>query len=140
MAENRHIQNTRTTRRNTRVFDKATTTNATPLVVASIPLAENRVSRFSLEVVAIKSDYTAAQEMDVVAVFRRAAGGNIARSTNTNGLGLPRLLSGGDFTGIAPSVNLVANTSTQSIDVTVTGKASTTIYWHFISLSIQNID
>lgn len=140
MGQNRHIQNTGTTRRNIRVFDKVTTTDATLLVAGSVNLGEGRASFFQVKIFAVQSNFGALQAINVQAGFRRPTGGNVARATSSGGSGLPYLASSGDFSGIAPTVDLVANTTTQTIDIVVKGKASTTINWYFESLSIQNLD
>jgi len=137
MAENRQIQNSTTTRRNVRVIESITTTNATPTVAYAIPLGETRASFIQAKCIALKSDFSAAQSIDIQAGFRRASGGNVTKSTPTNNKGFE--VSSGDFSGASPSVNLVANTGAQTIDVQVTGKAATTINWHIELLSIQNL-
>lgn len=139
MGQNRVIQNTQTTRRNIRVFDRVTTTDATPTLAGSVPLGEGRASYFEVKAFAVQSNLGALQAMDCQAGFRRPAGGNIIRATSSGGAGLPYLASSGDYTGASPTINLVANTSTQTIDVMVTGKAGTTINWFFETISIQNL-
>jgi|SRR6187402_1210120 len=139
MGQNRVIQSTTTTRRNIRVFDSITTTNATPTIAGSISLGENRASYVEIKAFCITSGFTALQALDVQAGFRRPSGGNVTRATSNNGAGLPYLASSGDFSGASPTIDLVANTSTQTIDIVVHGKAGTTIKWHFKALSIQNL-
>lgn len=140
MAQNRQIQNTTTTRRNLRVFDKLTTTDATPTVAGSVSLGSGKASYFEVKAFAVQSDFSALQALDVQAGFRRPVGGNVVRATSVGGSGLPYIASSGDFGNKAPTIDLVANTSTQTIDIVVTGKAETTIHWHFKALSIQNLD
>lgn len=140
MSQSRVIQNTLTTRRNIRVFDNVTTTNATPLVAGSVVLGEGRASYFEVKAFCVQSNFGALQAMDVQAGFRRATGGNVIRATSSNGAGLPYLASSGDFTGQSPTIDLVANTSTQTIDIVVKGKSGLTIKWYFESISIQNLD
>jgi hypothetical protein len=138
-AETRHIQNSKTSRRNTRVFSSVTTTGATPMVAASVGLGESRATYFHARVIALQSDFSALHALNVQAGFRRAVDGDVTRATSGGGAGLPYSTSSGDFPGKAPSVDLVANPSTQTIDIVVTGKALTTIHWHMESLSIQNL-
>jgi len=138
MAENRAIQSSKTTRRNIRVIDSFTTTNATPTVVYSIVLGQGRASFIQAKAIAIRSDFGAMQAIDMQAGFRRAIGGNITKATTGSNKGFE--ISNGDFTAQEPSIDLVANTATQSIDVEVTGKTSNTIKWYIELLSIQNID
>jgi len=139
MSQNRQIQRNTTTQRNVRVFDAVTTTNATPTVAASVPLGQGKGSFFQAFACAIKSDFSALQALHVQAGFRRASGGNVTRATSNGGTGLPYLSSSGDFSGSSPTIDLVANTSTQTIDIVVTGKAATTINWHIESESLQNL-
>ncbi len=138
MAENRIIQNNTTTRRNVRIVDKVQTTNATPAIAYSVPLGQGRASFIQAKAIAVQSDFSHTQSLDIQAGFRRASGGNVTKSTPANNRGF--LISSGDFSGASPDIDIVANTGTQSIDVTVTGKAATTINWYIELLSIQNID
>lgn len=140
MAQNRQIQSTPTARRNQRVFDSVTTANATPLVAGSVLLGSGRASFFQIKAFAVKSDISALQALNAQAGFRRPSGGNITRATTINGNSLPYLESSGDFGSKSPTIDLVANTSTQAIDIVVTGLAATTIKWYITSLSIQNLD
>lgn len=137
MPENRQIQNSNTTRRNVRVPESVTTTDATPTVMYSIPLGVQRASFVQAQLIAIKSDFSAAQAIFLQSAFRRMTGGNVIKATPTNNSGFQA--SNGDFTGIAPKIDLVANTSTQTIDLVVTGKAATTIKWQVVLLSVQNL-
>jgi hypothetical protein len=138
MAETRIIQNSPTTRRNIRVLDRVQTTDATPTVAYSIPLGQGRVSFIQAKVIAVQSDFSHAQSLDIQAGFRRASGGNVTKSTPANNRGF--LISSGDFTGTSPDIDIVANTGNQTIDVQITGKAATTINWYLELLSIQNLD
>jgi len=138
MSETRIIQNSPTARRNIRVLDRVQTTDATPAVAYSIPLGQGRVSFIQAKVIAIQSDFSHAQSLDIQAGFRRASGGNVTKSTPANNRGF--LVSSGDFSGTAPDIDIVANTSAQTIDIQITGKAATTINWYIELLSIQNLD
>ncbi len=138
MAENRAIQSSKTTRRNIRVIDSVTTTDATPTVIYSVPLGQGRASFIQAKAVAIRSDFGAMQALDIQAGFRRATGGNVTKATTGSNKGFE--ISNGDFTALEPSINLIANTSSQTIDVQVTGKSANTIKWYIELLSIQNID
>lgn len=137
--ENRIVQNTPSTRRNTRIFDSVQTTNATPAIVASVGLGELRASFFQVRIFAIRSDFGAMQVLNLQAGFRRASGGNVIRATSNNGQGLPYSVSSGDFGSQPPSADLVANTGTQTMDIVVTGKSGQTINWHLDTVSIQNL-
>lgn len=137
MAENRYIQNSTTTRRNVRVLDSVQTTDDTPTVAYSIPLGQLRASFIQAKAIAIQSDFSHLQALDIQSGFRRATGGNVTKATSGTNVGFS--ITNGDFTGTRPSINLVANTGTQTIDVEVTGKAATIINWHIELLSIQNL-
>lgn len=136
-AETRIIQDSPTTRRNTRIPSSITTTDATPTVAYSIPLGQQRASFVEVKMVALQSDFSAAQSISLQCGFRRQSGGNVTKSTPANNKGFEA--SNGDFSGTAPSLNLVANTGAQTIDLVVTGKAATTIVWNFVLLSVQNL-
>lgn len=138
MAETRIIQNSPTTRRNIRVLDRVQTTDATPTVAYAIPLGQGRVSFIQAKVIAVQSDFSHAQSLDIQAGFRRASGGNVTKSTPANNRGF--LVSNGDFSGTAPDIDIVANTGAQTIDIRITGKSATTINWYIELLSIQNLD
>lgn len=140
MTQNRHIQSTPTTRRNLRVFDKIATTDDVPTLAGSVVLGEGKASYFEVKAFCTSSGLAELQAMDVQAGFRRPVGGNVTRATSNNGTGLPYLASSGDFSGKAPTIDLIANTTSQTIDIMVTGKSATTINWYFKSLSVQNLD
>ena len=139
MAETRQILNSTTTRRNVRVIEKIQTTDATPTVAYSIPLAVSRATYVRATATAIKSDFTAAQGIEATAVFRRAPAGNVVRASPNGGNGSIVMQSIGDYSGPAPTLDIVANTTNQTIDIQVTGKASNTINWHIEILSLQNL-
>lgn len=134
MAENRHIQNSSTTRRNIRVADKVVTTDATPATAYSIPLGENRVTSLTVTITAVNSTFTASQRTTSSTSFYRATGGNVTRAAAV------LTQSSGNFAGAQPLLDIAANTGTQSIDVKVTGKAATTISWYILIESLQNLD
>jgi len=138
MAETRTIQNSPTTRRHIRVLERVQTTNATPTVAYSISLGQGRVSFIQAKAIATESDLSHLQALDIQAGFRRASGGNVTKATSGTNVGFS--ISNGDFTGTKPSIDLVANTGNQTIDVQVTGKSATTINWYIELLSIQNLD
>jgi len=119
------------------VLESVTTTNATPTVAYSVPLAQQRASFIQAKCIAVKSDFSAAQAIDIQAGFRRASGGNVIKATPANNKGFE--VSNGDFSGIPPSIDLVANTGSQTIDVQITGKVATTINWYIELLSVQNL-
>lgn len=104
------------------------TTNNTPAVVLSIPIAINKNYRILLDLRAEKSDFSSSRTGNVKSSFLRATG-NVSRVGITS-----------DLLGVLPAatVDIVANTSTQSADVTVTGAIATTINWRLTATSIFN--
>lgn len=139
MAETRTVISSPTSRKNIRVLVSSQTTNATPAVVYSIPLGQLRATSAEAHATVIQSDFSKAGSVFCEGVFRRASGGNITRASANNGNATPLLRSIGDFAGQMPSIDLVANVGTQSIDVTVIGKAATTLNWHIEINSLQNL-
>lgn len=110
--------------------DEFTTTDATPIVAYSYPIAQSQCVKVKIEYTAYKSDFSLASSGELFSTFVRASAGNIVRSSGSGTGGLDGTTQG-NFTNAQPKPDLVANTSTQNIDVTPTGKASTTIKWHF---------
>lgn len=105
----------------------AQTTDNTPTVIASIPVPQNKGYMVDVYCNAFKSDKTAILGGYVIACFNRATG-NVARTDATVSKGLIQdLLS--NFSNPQPSIDIKANTSTQAIDIEITGKTSTTIDW-----------
>lgn len=129
-------QDTVTTRKNSRLTDRVVTTNATPTTGFSIPLGAGKHSFGTFRIIAVKSDISLMSTFYTQAAFRRTSGGNITR------VAPPKIDLLSDWTGATsarPSVDIAANTSTQSIDINVTGQAATTINWYFEIVSIQNL-
>lgn len=110
------------------IIDPYQTTNATQQTAYSIPISQNQGAFVTASFAAIQSDFSASAAGTTTAVFLRATGDVARTSTNTN-TGLMTTVMG-TFPGAEPSLDVVANTSTQSIDFKVTGKASTTINWN----------
>jgi len=109
------------------VIDPVQTTNATPLVAYSIPVKQNRAITVKASFVASVSDFSNCASGDGTATFRRQTG-NLARTNITTAGLLLNIL--GDFLLSQPTVDLVANTTTQAVDVTVTGKLGLTVNWN----------
>lgn len=105
-----------------------TTTDATPTIVYSYPIAVSQCVKTKVEYTAYKSDFTLGASGDLFSTFVRSSSGNIVRSSGSGTGGLDGIVQG-NFSGTQPKPDLVANTSTQSIDVTLTGKNSITIIW-----------
>lgn len=99
------------------------TTDATVTTLISIPLAEGEVLYIDTHVAAIRSTAAEAGGWHSVAIFRRAAGGNVTQVSTT-----AALLAKEDSSG-TPSVAFNANTTSQTAELRVTGEAAKTFYW-----------
>lgn len=129
-------EDVQTARKNTRLIEMVQTADATPTVGYSISLGETRQSFGTFRITAVLPDRSMMSTFKVEAGFRRATGGNVTR------IAFPQIATQTDWTGgvsTRPSVDVVANTGTQSIDVTLTGKAATTINWYIEIESVQNL-
>lgn len=113
--------------KNTYVIDLITTTDGTQTTAYSIPINANQAGYVIVSFVANNSAYGAVVGGNVQAVFARASG-NVSRTSSTTASGLMASIVS-SFLVTQPSVDIVANTSIQSIDTKVTGVASTTIKW-----------
>lgn len=97
------------------------TTDATATVVASISVAEVQSVFVKAYFNGRKDDATAAIGREVSGTFRRASGGNVT---------LVGALQGAAQTdGVTPAATLVANTTTQTVDLQVTGIAAQNWSW-----------
>jgi len=110
----------------------ATTTSATPLVVYAHPCPLKSGLVISSYVVGLKSDGTEMIRASVESGFRRAGSGNVAE------VGADSVFGTAEDSAGTPTVTLVANTTNQTADVTLTGEASKTIYWE-VSVEYQQI-
>lgn len=120
------------------VIDPLQTTDATVTVAYSFPVNQNQGVRLKINGVATNSGFTAVvSHTDFVCTFLRGTG-NVARTSVSDTSGVTGGIQG-TFVIPQPLINAVANTGTQSIDVTVTGKAATTINWNLqIELNYTN--
>lgn len=95
----------------------------TPTVVYSIPLAEYKVAYVTVFAAALLNDFSSGAVGEVTRLFGRAGGNVIA-------VGAPQTqVVVTTFSNPQPQIQLVANTSTQAIDVVVTGKAGLILRW-----------
>ena len=101
---------------------KATTTNATATVVKAIPVAELQGVYVRVQGFAVRSTAAEMLRADVVNAFRRAADGDVTAVTTTTSV------AADDSSG-TPTITLVANTTDQTVDVTITGETSKTFNW-----------
>ena len=108
----------------------ATTTDATPKTVYAVPLAAGEMAGVKAFANGKKADLSAAAGANLTGWFRRAAAGNVT---------LVGVLQGAvqeDSAG-SPSVTLSANTTTQTVDVVVTGIAAETWKWEVVVESMK---
>ena len=109
--------------------DTAQTTNATPTVVATVPVSTNQAVTVTVGFTGVKTTYVDTLGGQVVGTFSRAAG-NIARAST------PLISTINSLALATAGISLVANTGTQTVDITLTGVAATTIKWSYQITSI----
>lgn len=114
--------------KNVIVVDPYQTTSGTQGTAYSIPIATNQAAQVVVNFTASTSTFSSVVGGSATAVFARASG-DMARTSSTTATGLLTQLLG-NFTLAQPSIDIVANTSTQAIDVKLTGQAGVTINWH----------
>lgn len=101
---------------------KLTTTDATATVIESFPVAVGDVIQISGYLAGGKSDATAALDCNFAGGARRQSAGNVTL------VGTPLATVREDSTG-APTVAFNANTTTQELEIKVTGIAAETWNW-----------
>lgn len=101
-----------------------TTTDATATTVTSISIAEEETTRILVEATARNSDGSINGAFYTRGTFYRNTSGNVTALSNQ--VNAP----GTDATAASTiEVTLVANTTTQAVDIKVTGQTSKTIKW-----------
>lgn len=100
---------------------QVTTTNSTQTTAFSIPVPQNKNYVVKIKLLAYQSDYSKSNSGEILGVFVRGTGnlsrdGTLIKSTS------------GALSGA--SIEMVANASTQSIDVKISG-TSATVIWNF---------
>lgn len=107
---------------------QVTTNNSTQTTAFSISVPQNKNLVIKIRLLAYQSDYSKSNSGEILGVFVRGTG-NVSRDgtliKNTSGA-----LSGA-------GIDLVANTSTQAIDVKISG-TSATVIWNFQTDLIYN--
>jgi hypothetical protein len=101
----------------------AVTTDNTATVVYAHPVAELGAVNMTVRTLGLRSDATEAIRSTVNSGFRRAAAGNVTE------IGSDTAIASAEDSSGTPTVTLVANTSNQTVDVTVTGESAKTFYW-----------
>jgi hypothetical protein len=109
----------------TATIDPLNTTNATAKTAFSIPLKQNQDVGIQVTWYASDSTHTNAAFGTAQGMFTRSTGNVTLQGSPLNNIqtNITALI------GI-PTVTMVANTSTQSIDIKVTGNATSTFSWH----------
>jgi hypothetical protein len=105
--------------------------DATPVVAARIPVAELEGVLVTVKGFAIRPDATESVRTFVYASYRRAAAGNVTATAAATAV------AANDSSG-TPTITLVANTTAQSVDVTVTGEAAKDFAWD-LDIEVQRI-
>lgn len=109
-------------------IDPVQTTNATPQIAISVPILNNQSAYAVCQFNCTNTAFTNSSGGSVSAVFMRA-GGDVTRTNISTATGLiASILS--NFLIVQPSIDMVATAATQTIDLKVTGTATTTINWH----------
>lgn len=101
------------------------TTNATPIVAYSIPMTTNQMLFVNIMFSCSDSTWSKGLAQSPIAAYFLRATGNITNASTTIGIGLNI-----NLTLVPPTLTFVVNNTTQSVDITVTGQASTTYNWH----------
>lgn len=99
------------------------TTDATATVIFSLALAEGEMVTLETLINGFRSDYSEGYGAKRIASFRRATGGNVTQISTTSVSHDKE-----DFSG-SPSVSVTANTTTQMVEIKVTGEVAKTINW-----------
>lgn len=101
----------------------AETTDNVAKVIASFPIDVQKIAYIEIFLVVIEQTFSAGAAVQGSALFGRVAG-NLIRITNPTGSVIATT-----FTAPQPFLDVVANTTTQSIDVVITGKTGMTLRW-----------
>ncbi len=99
----------------------ATTTSATPVEAASIPVDESSAVTISGNFVALRNDATEAVGGNFLGIFHRPTGGSVSL------VGL--IVNLFDDSSGSPTINLVADTLNEAISVDCVGEAGKTFDW-----------
>lgn len=107
------------------------TLDATPYVLYSQDLANNKMIRMEARYNCIKDgDYSQIATGKIIQTFTRTTGGGLV-STSAN-QDQAEIGNSSDNMPTSPLLQLIANPSANTVDVTVTGLASTTLNWEII--------
>lgn len=96
--------------------------NGTAIVVKKIPIAELEGVYLRVKGLALRDTAAEALRTEATHLFRRAASGNVTA------VGSASIVTANDSSG-TPTITLVANTTDQTVDITVTGEASKDFAW-----------
>lgn len=106
-------------------FPVTSTSNATPVTLGSIEVAEGQQVSVEVDIQVTKTDFSNYGGQKLIASFARAVSGNVTR-TSASDLAAVDTLSEHNFASPV-AVALVANPSTQKIDIVATPLAATNL-------------
>lgn len=105
---------------------KVQTTDATATTIFSVPMPASSSCFVNISFACSNAAFTTGlAQTPITGYFLRSAAGNVVSAGTTVAVGLNISLAVNP-----PVLTMVANTSTQSIDIKVTGQAATTYNWH----------
>lgn len=100
---------------------QTTTVNSTQVTAFSIPVPQNKNMVVKIKLLAYQNDYSKSNSGEIIGVFVRGTG-NVSRD------GTLIKSTSGALSGAG--IDMAANTSTQAIDVKISG-TSATVIWNF---------
>lgn len=113
------------------------TTNATPVVAFKVPILQGTAAYITVDFIVTNANYDKAAAGSSDAAFCRASGGNVLRATGSNGLLDAAIKLAGNFS-LSPKAEIIANTSTQTADIRLTGLAATTLNWA-VTINVRKV-
>lgn len=133
------VQQTATSIRRQKFPEVFETVGGTPVVLFSLPVADSSVLGVSVKAITYRDDFTSTAMSAAEATFRRTSGGNVVRATGLGGATSALLRSVGDFLSPQPSIDLIANTATNAVDIRATGRAGMTLKWVLEITTLRNL-
>lgn len=114
----------------TRYSQTYQTTNNTPTVAYSVAIPAASAAYVQVEFLVTNTALSSAATGVAEAAFTRTSGGNVVRATGNGGLLDAAIRLIGNFT-LMPKAEIIANTSSQTADIRLTGLSGTTLSWTF---------
>lgn len=113
------------------------TFDATPYLMYSQVLDTSKQIRFTVEYLVYKTtDLLYSSSGEITAVFSRQSG-SLQRTSANDDIALHGSIQG-NLTTPSPTISLIANTSTNEIELWLNGLASTTLTWNILARYYQN--